>query len=80
MATLTLHPEPREFQERVGEALDRSRSQPVLITRHGRQRNVVLSYDEYERLREGERRAVCATGSHRRRYRGDRGLRNGARI
>ena len=40
-----------EFQDRVGEALDRSLSQPVLITKHGRPRNVVLSYDEYERLR-----------------------------
>lgn len=49
-----------EFQERVGEALDRSLSQPLLITKHGRPRNVVLSYEEYERLQARDRRAVLA--------------------
>jgi prevent-host-death family protein len=58
MATVTLS--ASEFQERVGEALDRSLSHPVLITKHGRPRNVVLSYDEYERLRARDRRAVRA--------------------
>lgn len=58
MATVTLS--ASEFQDRVGEALDRSLSQPVLITKHGRPRNVVLSYDEYERLRARDRRAVRA--------------------
>jgi len=58
MAPVTLS--ASEFQDRVGEALDRSLSQPVLITRHGRPRNVVLSYDEYERLRARDRRAVRA--------------------
>ena len=58
MATVTLS--ASEFQDRVGEALDRSLSQPVLITKHGRPRNVVLSYDEYDRLRARDRRAVRA--------------------
>ena len=58
MATVTLS--ASEFQDRVGEALDRSLSQPVLIAKHGRPRNVVLSYDEYERLRARDRRAVRA--------------------
>jgi prevent-host-death family protein len=58
MATITLS--ASEFQDRVGEALDRSLSQPVLITKHGRPRNVVLSYEEYERLRARDRRAVRA--------------------
>jgi prevent-host-death family protein len=58
MANVTLS--ASEFQDRVGEALDRSLSQPVLITKHGRPRNVVLSYDEYERLRARDRRAVRA--------------------
>lgn len=58
MATITLS--ASEFQDRVGEALDRSLTQPVLITKHGRPRNVVLSYDEYERLRDRDRRAVRA--------------------
>jgi prevent-host-death family protein len=58
MTTVTLS--ASEFQDRVGEALDRSLSQPVLITKHGRPRNVVLSYDEYERLSARDRRAVKA--------------------
>ena len=58
MATITLS--ASEFQDRVGEALDRSLKQPVLITKHGQPRNVVLSYDEYERLRARDRRAVRA--------------------
>ena len=58
MTTVTLS--ASEFQDRVGEALDRALSQPVLITKHGRPRNVVLSYDEYQRLRERDRRAVRA--------------------
>jgi len=58
MARVTLS--ASEFQDRVGEALDRSLSQPVLITKHGRPRNVVLSYEEYERLRARDRRAVRA--------------------
>lgn len=49
-----------EFQDRVGEALDRALSQPVLITKHGRPRNVVLSYEEYERLNARDRRAARA--------------------
>jgi prevent-host-death family protein len=71
MATITLS--ASEFQDRVGEALDRSVSQPVLITKHGRPRNVVLSYDEYERLRARDRRAVRAEdGRGHRRARGER--------
>ena len=58
MATVTLS--SSEFQDRVGEALDRSLTQPVLITKHGRPRNVVLSYDEYERLSARDRRAIKA--------------------
>ena len=56
MANVTLT--AREFQERVGDALDRSLSQPVVITRHGRPRNVVLSFSEYERLTARDRRIV----------------------
>jgi prevent-host-death family protein len=58
MATVTIS--ASDFQDRVGEALDRSLSQPVLITKHGRPRNVVLSYDEYERLSARDRQAVRA--------------------
>jgi len=47
-------------RQRIPGPGDRSLSQPVLITKHGRPRNVVLSYDEYERLRARDRRAVRA--------------------
>jgi prevent-host-death family protein len=47
-----------EFQDHVGEALDRSLSQPVVITKHGRPGNVALSYGEYERLSARDRRAA----------------------
>ena len=46
-----------EFQDHAGEALDRSLSQPVVITKHGRPRNVVLSCGEYERLSARDRLA-----------------------
>jgi prevent-host-death family protein len=49
MANVTLT--ASEFQDHVGKAFDRSPSQPVVITKHGRPRNVVLSYGEYERPR-----------------------------
>ena len=55
MATIPLS--ASEFQDRVGEALDRSLKQPVLITKHGRPRIAVLSYDECERLGAQDRRA-----------------------
>ncbi len=47
-----------EFQDHVGEAFDRSLSQPVVITKHGRPPNVVMSYGEYERLSARDRRAA----------------------
>ncbi len=47
-----------EFQDRVGDALDRALSEPVVITKHGKPRNVVLSYAEYERLKARDRRMV----------------------
>jgi PHD/YefM family antitoxin component YafN of YafNO toxin-antitoxin module len=47
-----------EFQDHVGEAFDRSLSQPVVIPKHGRPNNVVSSYGEYERLSAYARRAA----------------------
>jgi prevent-host-death family protein len=46
-----------EFQARPGEALDRSLSAHVIVSKHGRPRNVVLSYEEYDRLIRRDRRA-----------------------
>jgi prevent-host-death family protein len=46
------------FEAQVGEALDRALSQPVIVTKHGKPKNVVLSYDEYERLTARDRRIL----------------------
>ena len=46
------------FEAQVGDALDRALSQPVIVTKHGKPKNVVISYDEYERLRARDRRIV----------------------
>ena len=56
MARLTLS--VSEFQDRPGEALDRALSEPVLITKQGRPWIVVLSYDEYRRLKARDRRVM----------------------
>jgi len=47
-----------KFQDRVGDALDQALSQPLVITKHGKPRNVILSYAEYERLAARDRRIV----------------------
>lgn len=46
------------FEAQVGDALDRALSQPVIVTKHGKPKNVVISYDEYERLTARDRRIV----------------------
>jgi prevent-host-death family protein len=46
------------FVAQVGDALDRALSQPVIITKHGKPKNVVLSYDAYERLMARDRRII----------------------
>lgn len=46
------------FEAQVGEALDKALSQPVIVTKHGKPKNVVLSYEEYERLMARDRRIV----------------------
>jgi prevent-host-death family protein len=47
-----------EFEERLGDALDKALSGPVIVTKHGRPKNVVLSYEEYQRLVARDRRVV----------------------
>ena len=54
MATITLS--ASEFQDRVGEALDRSLSQPVIITKNGRPRTVLMAYEDFVRLSKRDRR------------------------
>lgn len=47
-----------EFIEGYGALADRALTEPVTITRNGRDRLVLLSAVEYERLRRRDRRAI----------------------
>jgi prevent-host-death family protein len=46
------------FEAQVGDALDRALSQTVIVTKHGKPKHVVLSYDAYERLMARDRRII----------------------
>ncbi len=50
-----------EFQRAFGQLSDKAISQPVAITKHGRDHLVLLSAEEYARLKRRDRR-VFATG------------------
>ena len=47
-----------EFIKNYGTLTDKALVEPVTITKNGRDRLVVISSDEYERLRTNDRRAV----------------------
>ena len=47
-----------EFQKRVGEFSDIARREPVTVTRHGRPSVVLLSAEDYERLKQIEERST----------------------
>jgi hypothetical protein len=49
-----------EFIKHYGTLADRPLSEPVTITKNGRDRLVVLSGEEYERLRRRDRQAIKA--------------------
>ncbi len=49
----------REFQRNFGHFQDEALKSPLSITRNGRDRLVVLSVDEYERLKRRDRRALA---------------------
>jgi prevent-host-death family protein len=49
-----------EFQRRPGEFSDIARREPVTVTRHGRPSLVLLSAEDYARLRQIEQRATKA--------------------
>ena len=49
-----------EFQKRVGEFTDIARREAVTVTRHGRPSVVVLSAEDYERMKQIEERATKA--------------------
>ncbi len=47
-----------EFQRQFGTLADKALTEPVTITRNGRDRLVLLSVEEYERLKRRDRRVV----------------------
>ncbi len=49
-----------EFIRRYGSLADRALNEPVTITKNGRDRLVLLSADEYSRLKRRDRRAIAA--------------------
>lgn len=50
----------QQFQRHIGRFQDLAVREPVEITRHGRRHLVLLSADEYERLKRRDRRAYAA--------------------
>ena len=47
-----------EFQRNIGLYQDKALSEPVFVTRNGRQRTVLISVEEYARLKQHDRRAI----------------------
>jgi prevent-host-death family protein len=50
-----------EFQQAFGQLSDRARREPVVITKHGRDSLVVMSAEEWARLKRRDRQAGLAT-------------------
>ena len=50
-----------EFQSAFGALSDRARHEPVVITKHGRDSLVVMSTEEWARLKRGGRRVGLTT-------------------
>ncbi len=49
-----------EFGKEVGRYQDAALAQPVVVTRNGRDRIVVISADEYRRLKKRDREVLAA--------------------
>ena len=47
-----------EFQRNIGRYQDLALTQPVAVTRNGRQRTVLISVDEYQRLKRRDREVL----------------------
>lgn len=47
-----------EFQRKIGLFQDRALAEPVIVTRNGRERLVLMSAEEFHRLRQLSRRAM----------------------
>jgi len=50
-----------DFQRNLGQIQDRALVEPVMVTRNGRERLVLLSADEYRRLKQLDRVALAAS-------------------
>lgn len=50
-----------EFQQAFGALSDKARHEPVVITKHGRDSLVIMSADEWERLKRRDRRVGLTT-------------------
>lgn len=48
-----------EFQRNIGTYQDRALTEPVFVTRNGRERTVLLSVEEYRRLKRRDREALA---------------------
>lgn len=49
-----------DFQRHVGRYQDRALVEPILVTRNGRERLVLLSAEEYRRLKKRDREVLMA--------------------
>jgi prevent-host-death family protein len=47
-----------EFQRNIGRYQDMALTQPIAVTRNGRERTVMLSVEEYERLKRRDRHVL----------------------
>lgn len=50
-----------EFQQAFGSLSDKARREPVVITKHGRDSLVVMSAEEWERLKSRDRKVYMTT-------------------
>ena len=55
-----------DFQKRIGEFSDVARHEPVTVTRHGRPSLVLLSAEDYNRLKQIEQHATKDTANNNR--------------
>jgi prevent-host-death family protein len=59
-----------EFQRNIGRYQDTALTQPVVVARNGRERTVMISVEEYHRLKRSDRllptreRGLCIGQSH----------------
>jgi prevent-host-death family protein len=54
----TMNVPAAEFQRNIGLYQDKALSEPIFVTRNGRERTVLISVEEYTRLKRRDRQAV----------------------